>query len=87
LWSRHIGIHPGRLAGFDILDLEIPAVGRHRDPLDTERRSRIAAIFSARFLTRDPPVAASVPSLLSRKVIVQLGIGQFDERSQRGPDL
>ena len=31
------------------------------------RRSRIAAIFSARFLTREPPVARSAASLLSRR--------------------
>ena len=31
------------------------------------RRSRIAAIFSARFLTCEPPVALSVASLLSRR--------------------
>ena len=31
------------------------------------RRSRIAVIFSARFLTREPPVVRSLASLFSRR--------------------
>ena len=31
-----MGLHPGLLAGLDVLDLEIAAVGDDRDPLDAE---------------------------------------------------
>ena len=46
---------------------------------------RIAAIFSARFLTREPPVAAlgGIALVEPLKIIVELGVGEFDELGQR----
>ena len=49
------------------------------------RRSRIAAIFSARFLTREPPVCAlgGIALVEPLQIVVELGVGQFDELRQR----
>src|SRR4051794_37585512 len=38
LRARHIGYHSGLLAGLDILDLEVAAVGDHRDAVRAEQR-------------------------------------------------
>ena len=37
LWTRHVRVDAGLLAGLDILDLEIASVGHDRDPLDSEK--------------------------------------------------
>ena len=39
LRARHIGHHSGLLAGLDVLDLEVAAVGNHREAVRAERRS------------------------------------------------
>src|SRR6516164_5126547 len=36
LWTRHVRVDPGLLAGLDVLDLEIASVGHDRDPLHVE---------------------------------------------------
>jgi hypothetical protein len=33
LWTRHVGVDPGLLAGLEVLDLEIAPVGHDRDAL------------------------------------------------------
>ena len=49
------------------------------------RRSRIAAIFSARFLTREPPVLrlGGIALVETLKIVVELGVGELDELGQR----
>jgi hypothetical protein len=54
--------------------------------LQRVRRSRMAATFSARFLTREPGCLGLVGVALveTLKVILELGVSEFDELRQRG---